>query len=237
MDEIGELPMAMQTKLLTFLDDRKFKRIGALEDTAVDVRIIAATNRNLEEAIKAGQFREDLFYRLNVMQIEIPPLRDRREDIPVLCDYYLDYYNKAFARNIEKVDPDFMRELLLYDWKGNVRELKNIFERCFLFSQGNVLEKHVELAPVEREARPESGDCIYLKDLKKGPIDLDRRSRRWRKRYMSEALKLSGNNLTRAALLGVTRFSMKRKMEREDGGEVEKSRKTVSGGRTKTVVW
>ena len=116
--------MAMQTKLLTFLDDRKFKRIGALEDTAVDVRIIAATNRNLEEAIKAGQFREDLFYRLNVMQIEIPPLRDRREDIPVLCDYYLDYYNKAFARNIEKVDPDFMRELLLYDWKGNVRELK-----------------------------------------------------------------------------------------------------------------
>ena len=218
LDEIGELPMAMQTKLLTFLDDRKFKRIGALEDTAVDVRIIAATNRNLEEAIKAGQFREDLFYRLNVMQIEIPPLRDRREDIPVLCDYYLDYYNKAFARNIEKVDPDFMRELLLYDWKGNVRELKNIFERCFLFSQGNILEKHVELAPVEREARPESGDCIYLKDLKKGPIDLEQEVAALEKRYMSEALKLSGNNLTRAAaLLGVTRFSMKRKMEREDG--------------------
>ena len=218
LDEIGELPMAMQTKLLTFLDDRKFKRIGALEDTAVDVRIIAATNRNLEEAIKAGQFREDLFYRLNVMQIEIPPLRDRREDIPVLCDYYLDYYNKAFARNIEKVDPDFMRELLLYDWKGNVRELKNIFERCFLFSQGNILEKHVELAPVEREARPESGDCIYLKDLKKGPIDLEQEVAALEKRYMSEALKLSGNNLTRAAaLLGITRFSMKRKMEREDG--------------------
>lgn len=136
LDEIGELPMAMQTKLLTFLDDRKFKRIGALEDTAVDVRIIAATNRNLEEAIKAGQFREDLFYRLNVMQIEIPPLRDRREDIPVLCDYYLDYYNKAFARNIEKVDPDFMRELLLYDWKGNVRELKNIFELLFSLQPG-----------------------------------------------------------------------------------------------------
>ena len=196
-----------------FLDE-----IGELQDTAVDVRIIAATNRNLEEAIKAGQFREDLFYRLNVMQIEIPPLRDRREDIPVLCDYYLDYYNKAFARNIEKVDPDFMRELLLYDWKGNVRELKNIFERCFLFSQGNILEKHVELAPVEREARPESGDCIYLKDLKKGPIDLEQEVAALEKRYMSEALKLSGNNLTRAAaLLGVTRFSMKRKMEREDG--------------------
>ena len=217
-DEVGEMPLSMQSKLLTFLDDRKIKRVGGLEDIQVDVRIIAATNRNLEKAVEQGLFRQDLFYRLNVMQIEIPPLRDRREDIPVLCDYYLDYYNKAFARNIEKVDPDFMRELLLYDWKGNVRELKNIFERCFLFSQGNILEKHVELAPVEREARPESGDCIYLKDLKKGPIDLEQEVAALEKRYMSEALKLSGNNLTRAAaLLGVTRFSMKRKMEREDG--------------------
>ncbi len=167
LDEIGELPMAMQTKLLTFLDDRKFKRIGALEDTAVDVRIIAATNRNLEEAIKAGQFREDLFYRLNVMQIEIPPLRDRREDIPVLCDYYLDYYNKAFARNIEKVDRISCGSCSCTTGRAMSGSLKIFFERCFLFSQGNILEKHVELAPVEREARPESGDCIYLKDLKK----------------------------------------------------------------------
>ena len=147
LDEIGELPLAMQTKLLTFLDDRKYKRIGGLEDIELDVRVIAATNRNLERAIAQGQFREDLFYRLNVMQIVIPPLRERREDIPALCDYYLDYYNKSFAKNIERVEPDFMRELILYDWKGNVRELKNIFERCFLFSQGNVLEKHVELTP------------------------------------------------------------------------------------------
>ena len=218
LDEIGELPLSMQVRLLRVLQDREIQRVGSNVREKVNVRVVAATNRNLEEAIKAGQFREDLFYRLNVMQIEIPPLRDRREDIPVLCDYYLDYYNKAFARNIEKVDPDFMRELLLYDWKGNVRELKNIFERCFLFSQGNILEKHVELAPVEREARPESGECIYLKDLKKGPIDLEQEVAALEKRYMSEALKLSGNNLTRAAaLLGVTRFSMKRKMEREDG--------------------
>lgn len=216
LDEIGELPLSMQTKLLTFLDDRRFKRIGALEDTQVDVRIIAATNRNLEQAIREGQFREDLFYRLNVMQIEIPPLRERREDIPVLCEYYLDYYNKAFARSIEKVDPDFMRELILYDWKGNVRELKNIFERCFLFSPGAVLEKHVELAPVERRERPDEGSCFYLKDLKKGPISLEQEVTALEKIYMSEALKLCGNNLTKAAaLLGTTRFSMKRRMERE----------------------
>ena len=93
---------------------------------------------NVRKGKLRGQFREDLFYRLNVMQIVIPPLRERREDIPALCDYYLDYYNKSFAKNIERVEPDFMRELILYDWKGNVRELKNIFERCFLFSQGFV---------------------------------------------------------------------------------------------------
>lgn len=217
LDEIGELPLSMQSKLLSFLDDRRIQRIGALEDRAVDVRVIAATNRNLEKAIENGQFRQDLFYRLNVMQIVIPPLRERREDIPALCDYYLDYYNKAFARNIERVDPDFLRELILYDWKGNVRELKNIFERCFLFSTGTVLEKHVELAPVERSAYPGDGDCYPLKDLKKGPISLEQEVTALEKLYMAQALKLSNNNLTKAAgLLGTTRFSMKRRLEREE---------------------
>lgn len=217
LDEIGELPLSMQTKLLTFLDDRKYKRIGGLEDIELDVRVIAATNRNLEKAIEEGQFREDLFYRLNVMQIEIPPLRERREDIPALCDYYLDYYNKSFARNIEKVEPDFMRELILYDWKGNVRELKNIFERCFLFSQGNVLEKHVELTPVKKSQGNAAGTCYYLKDLEKGPISLEQEVSVLEKLYMEQSLKICNNNLTRAAaLLGMTRFSMKRRMDREE---------------------
>ena len=217
LDEIGELPLAMQTKLLTFLDDRKYKRIGGLEDIELDVRVIAATNRNLERAIAQGQFREDLFYRLNVMQIVIPPLRERREDIPALCDYYLDYYNKSFAKNIERVEPDFMRELILYDWKGNVRELKNIFERCFLFSQGNVLEKHVELTPVEKTETGGHGNCYYLKDLEKGPISLEQEVLVLEKLYRNQALKISNNNLTKAAaLLGTTRFSIKRKMEREE---------------------
>ena len=217
LDEIGELPLAMQTKLLTFLDDRKYKRIGGLEDIELDVRVIAATNRNLERAIAQGQFREDLFYRLNVMQIVIPPLRERREDIPALCDYYLDYYNKSFAKNIERVEPDFMRELILYDWKGNVRELKNIFERCFLFSQGNVLEKHVELTPVEKTETGGHGNCYYLKDLEKGPISLEQEVLVLEKLYMNQALKISNNSLTKAAArLGTTRFSIKRKMEREE---------------------
>lgn len=217
LDEIGELPLPMQTKLLTFLDDKKFKRIGGLEDIEVDVRVIAATNQDLEKAIEAGTFREDLFYRLNVMQIVIPPLRERREDIEVLCSYYLDYYNKAFAKNIERVEPDFMRELLLYDWKGNVRELKNIFERCFLFSQGSVLEKHVELSPVELRTETGNGNVFYLKDLTQGPISLEQEVAILEKLYMTQALKLNNNNLTKAAaLLGTTRFSMKRRMDREE---------------------
>lgn len=217
LDEIGELPLSMQTKLLTFLDDRKFKRVGGLEDIEVDVRVIAATNRDLEQAIKDGQFREDLFYRLNVMQIVIPPLRERRDDIPAMCDYYLDYYNKAFAKNIEKVDPDFLRELILYDWKGNVRELKNIFERCFLFSQGEILKKHAELAPAELSGAGMGSECFYLKDLEEGPISLEQEVAAFEKAYMDQALKLSGNNLTKAAaLLGTTRFSIRRKMEREE---------------------
>ena len=217
LDEIGELPLSMQTKILTFLDHKKFKRVGGLEDIEVDARVIAATNRNLEHAVKQGEFREDLFYRINVMELVIPPLRDRREDIPALCDYYLKYYNGMFGKNITHVDPDFMRELLLYDWKGNVRELKNIFERCFLFCQGDVLEKHVELKRVDWKDDTRTGEPFALKDLRKGPISLDQEVSMLEQIYMDQALKLCGNNVTKAAaLLGITRFSMKRRLDKED---------------------
>ena len=219
-DEVGEMPLAMQAKLLTFLDDRKIKRVGGLEDIEVDVRIIAATNRNLEKAVEQGLFRQDLFYRLNVMQLVIPPLRDRREDIPVLCDYYLDYYNKLFARSIDRVEPGFMRELLLYDWKGNVRELKNIFERCFLLSPGRELEKHVELNRTPDGEGERTGESFRLKDLGKGPVDLEKEVQSLERIYIEKAMELCGGNQTKAAaLLGITRFSMKRKIEKEGGLE------------------
>ena len=221
-DEVGEMPLAMQAKLLTFLDDRKIKRVGGLEDIEVDVRIIAATNRNLEKAVEQGLFRQDLFYRLNVMQLVIPPLRDRREDIPVLCDYYLDYYNKLFARSIDRVEPGFLREMLLYDWKGNVRELKNIFERCFLLSPGRELEKHVELNRTPDGEGARTGEYFQLKDLEKGPVDLEKEVQSLERIYIEEAMGLCGGNQTKAAaLLGITRFSMKRKMEKD--GEPEQA--------------
>lgn len=217
LDEIGELPLSMQTKLLAFLDHKKFKRVGGLEDIEVDARVIAATSRNLEQAVKRGEFREDLFYRINVMELSIPPLRERREDIPALCEYYLDYYNRQFGRSIRQVDPDFMRELLLYDWKGNVRELKNIFERCFLFCEGDVLTKQVELRKADWQNDNRTGAAFAIKDLKEGPVDLEQEVAALEHIYMDQALKLSGNNLTRAAsLLGITRFSMRRKLDREE---------------------
>lgn len=217
LDEVGELPLSMQTKLLAFLDHKKFKRVGGLEDIQVDARIIAATNRNLELAVKNGEFREDLFYRINVMELHIPPLRERREDIPALCEYYLKYYNSKFGKNITQVEPDFMRELLLYDWKGNVRELKNIFERCFLFSSGNVLEKHVELKHTDWRSDSRTGQMFEIKDLDEGPVDLEQEVAMLEHIYMEQALRKCGNNITKAAsLLGITRFSMRRKLDKEE---------------------
>ncbi len=223
LDEIGELPLSMQAKLLTFLDDKKFKRVGGLNDIAVDVRVLAATNRDLEKEVAEKRFREDLFYRLNVIQIEIPPLRQRREDIKDLCAYYLDYYNKKFSRSIHGVEPSFMEELMAYEWKGNVRELKNIFERCFLFSRGGLLEKHVELGAGNGGARTDgamAGDApggagsFAIKDLKEGPIDLEREVAELENLYMDAAMELCGGNMSKAsALLGISRFAMKRKME------------------------
>ena len=139
LDEVGELPLSMQAKLLTFLEDRRFRRVGGLRDIEVSVRIAAATNRDLEEEVREGRFREDLYYRLNVLQIRIPPLRERRDDVPVLCEYYLKHFNRKFGRKVDGISPEFMDALKQYSWKGNVRELRNVMERCVLFSRGNLL--------------------------------------------------------------------------------------------------
>ena len=139
LDEVGELPLAMQAKLLTFLEDRSFKRVGGLQDIEVNIRVAAATNRDLEAEVQKGRFREDLYYRLNVMQIRIPPLRERPEDIPVLCRFYLQHFNRKFNKSLQDIAPEFLALLQSYYWKGNVRELRNVMERCVLFSRQSVL--------------------------------------------------------------------------------------------------
>ena len=132
LDEIGEMTPGLQAKLLRFLEEKTFKRVGGLADIRVDVRVIAATNRNLDTEVQAGKFREDLFYRLQVMPIVLPPLRDRGGDIPLLVHYYIDRYNREFRKRVRGVAPDAMALLERYRWPGNIRELRNAIERAML---------------------------------------------------------------------------------------------------------
>jgi two-component system response regulator AtoC len=138
LDEIGELPVALQPKLLHVLQDFEFFRVGGHEPLSADVRIIAATNRNLELAMQQGQFREDLFYRLNVVDIQIPPLRERREEIPLLATRFLDVFTKQYRREAE-LSPQIMATLMEYSWPGNIRELENVIRRFVLLGERAVL--------------------------------------------------------------------------------------------------
>jgi len=222
LDEVGELPISMQAKLLTFLEDRRFRRVGGLQDIKVSVRVAAATNRDLEEEVREGRFREDLYYRLNVLQIRIPPLRERPDDVPVLCDYYLKHFNRKFGRKVTGISPEFMEALKRYSWKGNVRELRNVMERCVLFSSGSFLtgkETGISI-PAVPEERSESVGSFPMRDLREGPVDLKKELDSFERVYIDRALELSEGNLSRAAqMLGCTRFTLKRRLEgTEDQG-------------------
>jgi two-component system, NtrC family, response regulator PilR len=162
LDEISELPLLMQVKLLRVLQDKEFKRVGGTEDIRVDVRIISATNKDLEEAVKEKHFREDLFYRLNVIQIKLPPLRDRKEDIPILAGHFLKKYSEELNKNILKTSPEALQILLNYEYPDNVRELQNIIERAVALESGQELTVH--------------NLSSYLSEqplLRKGPIDIE----------------------------------------------------------------
>lgn len=219
LDEIGELPLAMQAKLLTFLEDRSFKRVGGLQDIEVNVRVAAATNRNLEEEVQKGRFREDLYYRLNVMQIHIPPLRERPEDIPVLSQFYLEHFNRKFNKSLREIAPEFLTLLQGYSWKGNVRELRNVMERCVLFSRRDVLTGEETGLDTLLAVRPAAEGSFPMYDLRRRSIDLRGEVDAFERAYIDKAMQLSGGNLSQAAqLLGCTRFTLKRRLE---GGEGE----------------
>jgi two-component system, NtrC family, response regulator len=139
LDEIGEMPIDLQAKLLRVLETGEFIKVGDTRSTRVNVRIIAATNRDLQQEAAAGQFREDLFYRLNVFTITLPSLRDRKKDIPLLAEYYLHFFAKKGNKRIDSISPEFLEHLQHHDWKGNIRELKNIIERAVILSDGPAL--------------------------------------------------------------------------------------------------
>ena len=147
LDEIGELPLATQVKLLRVLQEREFEPVGSNRPVRVDVRVIAATNRNLQESIRTGEFRSDLFYRLNVFPIDVPPLRERASDIPQLAMFFLARFSKKFGKNIRGMPRATIDRLISYSWPGNIRELQNIIERAVILSQSSVLELEPDLIP------------------------------------------------------------------------------------------
>jgi DNA-binding NtrC family response regulator len=140
LDEIGDIPLDLQAKLLNFLEARRFRRVGGTEELEVSVRLITATNRNLEQLVKDGKFRADLFYRISVAVHVLPPLREIREDIPGLVDHFRQLFNKEFGRNITALGPAALERLGAWHWPGNVRELRNVMERAMIFAEGSVLD-------------------------------------------------------------------------------------------------
>lgn len=206
LDEIGEMVPGLQAKLLRFLEEKTFKRVGGSVDIHVDVRVIAATNRKLEEEVRANRFREDLFYRLNVLPIMLPPLRDRTDDVPLLVEFYIDSYNTEFKKRVRGVAPDAMKRLQAYGWPGNIRELRNTVERAMLLSEGDVLQS--DDFTIGGGASVKLGDRV---ELPPNGIDLEQLERS----LVVQALERTQWNQTRAAsLLGLNRDQIRYRIEK-----------------------
>lgn len=206
LDEVVEMQPAMQSKLLRVLEERKVRRIGSSTDIPVDVRIIAATNQEIEKLIENGKFRSDLYYRLNSFVIHIPPLRERREDIPVLFDYYLKFYSKKLGKKISSYDEDIITSLVNYNFPGNVRELRNMVERALILVDGSKLTLKNFTGLIGKIDEQAASTSIGI-DL----FDLDKVE----KILIMKALERTGYHKTEAAqLLNITRQALDRRMEK-----------------------
>ncbi len=213
LDEIGDIKPSTQAKLLRVIEEKTFKRVGGLRDISVDVVIIAATNKNLEDAVKDGTFRTDLYYRLKVIPITIPPLRERKEDIIPLAMFYINKFNKEFKKNVKGISAEAEKLLLNYPWFGNARELRNVIERiCILEDTDIIGPEHIPSEIVNYSAgtsKEEESSIIF--NIESTEFSL----KELEKRMIIEALKKSGNNQTRAAkMLGITRDAMRYKMQK-----------------------
>jgi two-component system response regulator AtoC len=218
LDEIGEIPVEMQVKLLRVLQESEFERVGGIKTIKVDVRLVTATNRDLLEEIGAGTFREDLFYRLNVVPIQIPPLRERREDIPLLADHFIAKFNDRLKKQIVAISPEAVERLVAYNWPGNIRELENLMERTILFCEGP--EIRVSDLPPEivgaatasgSAAAPDDGTRPAAGSLKEA---VRAETERVERELIQRALDATGGNVTQAARkLKISRKSLQTKMK------------------------
>jgi formate hydrogenlyase transcriptional activator len=164
LDEIGELPLDTQVKLLRVLQEQEFEPVGSSRTLRVDVRVIAATNRNLETAVQEGRFRADLYYRLNVFPIRLPPLRERREDIPQLAMFFMSRCAKKFGKRVDRISQSAMDTLMSYAWPGNIRDLQNVIERAAILSQGSTLRIDWELPPDGTDPAPDGPRSSFPAD-------------------------------------------------------------------------
>jgi nitrogen regulation protein NR(I) len=227
LDEIGDMSLSTQAKLLRVLQERTFERLGGMETVKVDVRFIVATNKDLEEAISNAKFRDDLYYRLNVVSIRIPPLRERKEDIPELVSYYLKKFNRELKKRIVGITPTAMEKIASHGWPGNVRQLENVLKRAMVLCQGEwILEDQVPLEKgwEKREAEEalskktiEDLLDILFEELSKGSAasqEMDMISVIERGLILRALQKTKGNQVQAALLLGINRSTLRSKMER-----------------------
>jgi transcriptional regulator with PAS, ATPase and Fis domain len=209
LDEVGELKRELQVKLLRVLQEREVLRVGSTEPVAVDVRVVAATNRDLERDVREGRFREDLFYRLNVIPIALPPLRERRTDVPLLVEHFLVKHGEPGRER--KIAPDALEALVRYSWPGNVRELESVVERTLLLADGDVIG--LEDLPAAVRMRGDIARGVPV-DIPDEGLDIEALERR----LIRRALEKAEGNVTRAArLLGLSRRTLQYRLEKMQG--------------------
>ncbi|WP_454786404.1 sigma-54 interaction domain-containing protein [Neobacillus rhizosphaerae] len=218
LDEVGEMPLEMQVKLLRVLQERKYYRVGGEKEIIADFRVIAATNRDLHELMQEGRFREDLYYRLNVVSLHIPPLRERHEDIIELTHFFLNDFSQRYQRPIYEFSPDVMQELLRYHWPGNIRELRNITERLVVFATDGVIRK--DYLPFSAgSAGLENNNIMISSNTPKEKDDtilsLQEEMDQYEKKIIERALRIvDGNKLECAKHLGITRATLYNRLKR-----------------------
>jgi two-component system, NtrC family, nitrogen regulation response regulator NtrX len=203
LDEIGDMSLLTQAKVLRVLQESRFTRLGGAQEVRVDVRVIAATNKDLEEEIAAGRFRQDLFFRLNVIPLSVPPLAQRRDDIPLLVEEFLQQYARRTGLHPKRVSADAMHLLQAHDWPGNVREIRNVVERLMIMVAGvEILPEHLQVRAAATAA-PWSGEMTTLKEARE----------RFERRYLEHVLESCGHNMSQAArVLGLERSHFYRKL-------------------------
>ncbi|MFZ5928536.1 MAG: sigma-54 interaction domain-containing protein [Acidobacteriota bacterium] len=213
LDEIGEIPLTLQAKLLRVLEEQSFRRLGGLRDINLDLRVVAATNKNLREAVKEGAFRQDLYFRLNVIHITIPPLRERPEDIAALANFFVQHYNRKFKRQMDGISPEAMRLLLAHDWPGNVRELRNAIERAMILEDSSYITPQSlpkSISRIDSSPAPQPFQAA-MPPLTDSGLGLEENERR----LILAALEKTGGNQTQAArLLQITRDTLRYKMKK-----------------------